>query len=53
VILNWDNLADKATLEKPFRYSEGVDQVIVNGVITVDKGEIVPNIRSGEILRKG
>lgn len=52
VILDWDRLCDKATLDKPFRYSEGINQVIVNGVVAVDKGELVPNVRSGEILRK-
>lgn len=52
VVLDWDNLSDKATLENPFKYPEGVDQVIINGVVTADKGELVPGVRSGEILRK-
>ncbi|MFH1182824.1 MAG: D-aminoacylase [Candidatus Moraniibacteriota bacterium] len=52
VVLDWDNLKDLATLEKPFKYSEGVEEVIVNGIMTVDKGGMVPNVRSGEILRK-
>ena len=52
VVLDWEKLEDKATLDKPFQYPVGVDQVIINGVITVAKGELVPDIRSGEILRK-
>jgi N-acyl-D-aspartate/D-glutamate deacylase len=30
---------DKATFEAPHQYPEGIEYVIVNGVLTIDRGE--------------
>lgn len=38
VIFNSKKIKDKATYEKPYQYPEGIEFVIVNGEIVLDKG---------------
>jgi len=52
VVLNWDKIADTATIATPYRYPQGIDYVIVNGEVTVAKGRLMKGVRSGKILRK-
>jgi len=51
VLLDWDKIADTATLERPYQYPEGIDYVLVNGKIVVENGKMVPGVRPGEILK--
>jgi N-acyl-D-amino-acid deacylase len=51
VIFNPDTIMDKATFSEPIQYPEGIDYVIVNGNITVEKGEHT-GCKSGRVLRK-
>jgi len=37
-IFDANRVADRATFEKPHQYAVGVEYVIVNGVVTVDRG---------------
>lgn len=39
VIFNPETIADKATFEKPKQYPEGIDYVLVNGAVVVEKGK--------------
>jgi len=39
VMMDLDRLSDGATMEDPVRYVEGVDLVLVNGVVVVEDGE--------------
>lgn len=41
---------DKSTFEKPHQYPQGIEYVIVNGIVTVDKNGLTPN-RAGRVLR--
>ena len=41
---------DKSTFEKPHQYPEGIEYVIVNGVVTVEKNTMTKN-RAGKVLR--
>ncbi|MFD2098903.1 N-acyl-D-amino-acid deacylase family protein [Flagellimonas iocasae] len=50
-IFNPETIIDKATFEKPHQYPEGIDFVIVNGILAVDNGEF-HDVRSGTVLRK-
>ena len=43
---------DKATYLEPFQYPEGIEVVIVNGVVTVDHGRHT-GARAGRVLRHG
>jgi N-acyl-D-aspartate/D-glutamate deacylase len=43
---------DRATFEKPAQYSEGIQYVLVNGTLVVNKGELVPNVAPGRGVRK-
>lgn len=43
-------VSDKATFEKPHQYPEGIEYVIVNGVVTVEKNVMTKN-RGGKVLR--
>jgi N-acyl-D-aspartate/D-glutamate deacylase len=40
---------DTATFEKPHQYAEGFSQVIVNGQVVVEKGEMT-SARPGRVL---
>ena len=50
-IFDPDKIIDRATLENPFQYSVGVDYVLVNGKLVVDKGEHTGEL-VGEIVKK-
>ena len=50
-IFNPQTIIDKATFENPFRYSEGVEHVIINGQVVLFEKKFV-QIRAGKVLRK-
>jgi len=50
VIFDPKTIIDKATFEKPHQYPEGIEYVIINGKIVLEKGKF-NDIKSGEILR--
>jgi dihydroorotase len=47
-IFNPNTIIDKATFEKGLAFSEGIEYVIVNGVIALKNGKIVENVFSGQ-----
>lgn len=49
VIFNAETVKDNSTFDKPHQYSTGVDYVIVNGKLTLNKGEHT-NTKNGKIL---
>ena len=51
VVFDSEKVIDKATFENPHQYPEGIDYVLVNGVLAVDKGEFKDH-RSGNVLKK-
>ncbi len=40
-IFDPDRIIDKATYDDPFQYPEGIEYVIVNGRIVIDKGSFI------------
>jgi N-acyl-D-aspartate/D-glutamate deacylase len=42
---------DKATFEKPDQYSEGINYVLVNGVLVVREGKIVEGVKPGAAIK--
>lgn len=50
VVFDFDKIIDKATFDAPHQYPEGIDAVIVNGELVVNKGEHL-GARPGKILR--
>jgi N-acyl-D-amino-acid deacylase len=50
VIFDPDRLTDRATFTDPLRYSEGVDYLLVNGVLVID-GEELTGALPGAVLR--
>lgn len=46
-----ETLSDKSTFDNPHVYPEGIDTVIVNGAITVNKGEYIGAL-NGKILKR-
>jgi N-acyl-D-amino-acid deacylase len=50
VIFDHKKLIDKATFENPHQYPIGIEYVIVNGKITVEKGEY-KGMHNGKVLR--
>ena len=49
-IFDEQRIIDRATYEKPFQYSEGIEYVIVNGQVVIDKGTHT-SARPGRALR--
>jgi N-acyl-D-aspartate/D-glutamate deacylase len=45
-------VTDRATFENPAQYSEGIDWVVVNGVVVVKKGELVDGVAPGRGVKK-
>lgn len=53
IIFNPDTIIDRSTFGAgALTPPEGVEYVIVNGVITVSKGELVPDVMAGKPLRR-
>lgn len=50
-IFNPETVIDKGTFTEPIQYPEGIEYVIVNGAVTVRKGEHT-GVRAGVVLRK-
>jgi N-acyl-D-amino-acid deacylase len=50
VVFNPKTAIDEATYEDPHRYPQGIEYVLVNGEILVDKGEHTGGI-PGKVLR--
>jgi N-acyl-D-amino-acid deacylase len=48
-IFNADKVIDKATFENPHQYPEGIEYVIVNGTVVIDKGQHL-GAKPGKIL---
>ena len=50
-VFNPDTVIDRATYTDPGLPSDGIGYVLVNGVVVVDGGEIVPGVMPGEAVR--
>ncbi len=53
VIFDYETLRDRATVLEPDLYSEGVEYVMVNGVLTIDNGEFTDELPGEVVLRGG
>lgn len=51
-IFNPDTVADRATYLEPQRYPEGIEYVLVNGRVVVEKGVHHPELLAGRVLRR-
>lgn len=50
VVFNEATVGDQSTFSKPHAYSTGFDYIIVNGMITMEKGKHT-GVRNGQVLR--
>jgi len=51
VVFDAKNISDLATYENPFKYPSGIQQVIINGAVALEKGEY-KEILAGRVIRK-
>jgi N-acyl-D-aspartate/D-glutamate deacylase len=51
-IFDPSHVADRATFEKPAQYSVGMEYVLVNGTLVVNKGEFVEGVAPGRGVRR-
>lgn len=51
VVFDPETIADRATMENPYEYPEGIRFVIVNGIVAVEGGGW-NGTRTGEVIRK-
>ena len=52
-IFDPDTVIDRSTYTEPAIPSEGIEYVLVNGVVVVDGGELVEGLRPGKAVRAG
>ena len=45
-------VTDRATFEKPAQYSEGIQYVMVNGTLVVNRGELVSGVTPGRGVKR-
>ncbi|MDE0965972.1 MAG: D-aminoacylase [Candidatus Latescibacteria bacterium] len=50
LIFDPDSIGERANFDDPYRYPQGIDYVVVNGRIAVEKGEVADG-RAGQVLR--
>ena len=50
VVMDFPNVRDRATFDKPHQFSEGFDFVIVNGELMVENGALT-DARAGRVVR--
>ncbi len=50
VLIDLDRIRDLATFEQPHQYSTGVEYVLINGQVVLDKGQMT-TARPGRVLR--
>ena len=50
-VFDFDTIIERATYKHPYRYSEGINNVIVNGTEVLRDGEIVPDVTPGKWMR--
>ena len=51
VVFDPDSVCDLATVENPYKYSQGIEWVIVNGKPAIKNG-IIAEANSGEVIRR-
>ena len=51
VLFNANQIIDRGTFEDPNQYPDGIEMVVVNGVVTVDKDQVT-DISRGRVLRR-
>jgi len=51
VVFDPNTVIDRATFENPFHYPEGIEYVLINGKIAVDKGKYTGQM-TGRVLRR-
>ena len=52
VVFDAARVSDQATFDAPHQYATGIDAVLVNGVLAVERGRYT-NRRAGRVLRRG
>jgi N-acyl-D-amino-acid deacylase len=52
VVFDANRIADRATFESPHQFATGIDAVVVNGTLAVDRGKFM-DARSGRVLLRG
>jgi N-acyl-D-amino-acid deacylase len=49
-VFNYDKIEDKASYENPTAYPDGIDFVLVNGQLVVDRGQHT-GVKPGMVLK--
>lgn len=51
VIFNFDKVKDKATFQEPHQYAEGIEYVLVNGELVLERGKVTGK-RPGRVIKR-
>jgi N-acyl-D-amino-acid deacylase len=53
IVFDEATIADHATYLRPTQLSTGMVYVLVNGVVTIEQGKLVPGVLAGRVLKNG
>ncbi len=51
VVFDPETVVDRSTFQDPHHYPDGIDYVIINGIVAVDDG-VFSDVRAGRVLRR-
>ena len=51
VVFDPETVIDRSTFQDPHQYPDGIDYVIINGIVAVDNG-VFSDVRAGRVLRR-
>ncbi len=52
LVFNPETIRDKATYQNPHQYSEGIEYLLVNGALTIDKGQYTGALAGEPLIHK-
>jgi dihydroorotase len=51
VLFDPESVIDRSTYSNPSLPSDGIQYVLINGIVVVERGELVPNVAPGRAIR--
>jgi len=51
LVFDPSHISERANFDTPYRYAQGIDYVLVNGQLAMEKGKLV-DMRAGKVLRR-
>ena len=53
IVFNPETIIDRATFSDPFQLPEGIEYVLINGMVVVENGDYHADALAGQVIRRG